>query len=110
MCAGQCARDLHIPFDCRREPSMHACVNGSGGSVMADEIDGKIIQGFAADVVVRLNEAAVIARMADDFGKQGLIDRAFHSLLEIEPLMHEALALVQASSIVRRRHRSSEPD
>ena len=77
---------------------------------MADEIDGRIIQGFAADVVVRLNEAAVIARMADDFGRQGLIDRAFHSLLDIEPLMREALALVEASSIVRRRHQRREPD
>ncbi len=71
---------------------------------MADEIDGKIIQGFAADVALRLNEAAVIARMADDFGRQGLTERAFQSLLDVEPLMHEALALVQASSIVRRRH------
>ena len=70
---------------------------------MVDEIDGKIIQGFAADVAVRLHEAVVIARMADDFGKQRLTERAFQSLLEIEPLLHEALALVQASSIVRRR-------
>ncbi len=72
---------------------------------MADEIEGKIIQRFAADVAGRLSEAVVIARMADDFGKQGLTERAFHALLEIEPLMHETLALVQASSVVRRRDR-----
>ncbi len=77
---------------------------------MADEIEGKIIQRFAADVASRLNEAVVIARMADDFGKQGLTDRAFHSLLEIEPLMHETLALVEASSVVRRRNRERISD
>ena len=77
---------------------------------MADEIEGKIIQRFAADVAGRLNEAAVIARMADDFGKQGLTERAFQSLLEIEPLMHETLALVQASSVVRRRDRERIAD
>ena len=77
---------------------------------MADEIEGKIIQRFAADVAGRLNEAAVIARMADDFGKQGLTERAFRSLLEIEPLMHETLALVQASSVVRRSDRERSFD
>ena len=74
---------------------------------MADEVEGKIIQRFAADVAGRLSEAVVIARMADDFGKQGMTERAFQSLLEIEPLMHETLALVQASSVVRRRERDA---
>ena len=77
---------------------------------MADEIDGKIIQRFAADVAGCLSEAAVIARMADDFGKQGLTERAFQSLLEIEPLIHETLALVQTSSVVRRRDREQIAD
>ena len=61
---------------------------------MADEIEGKIIQRFAADVAGRLNEAVVIARMADDFGKQGLTERAF----------------LQASSVVRRRDRERISD
>ena len=77
---------------------------------MADEIEGKIIQRFAADVAGRLNEAVVIARMADDFGKQGLTERAFQSLLAIGSLMHETLALVQASSVVRRRDRERISD
>ena len=54
---------------------------------MTDDIDAKIIQSFAADIAGRLNEASVIARTADGFGKQGLTERALRSLLEIEPLI-----------------------
>jgi hypothetical protein len=67
------------------------------------EIDTKIIQSFAEDIAARLNEAAIIARMAEGFGKQGLAERAFQSLLEIEPLIHEASILLNATSVVRRR-------
>jgi hypothetical protein len=70
---------------------------------MAGEIDTKIIQSFAEDIAARLNEAAIIARMAEGFGKQGLAERAFQSLLEIEPLIHEASILLNATSVVRRR-------
>ena len=72
---------------------------------MTDDIDAKIIQSFAADIAGRLNEAAVIARTADGLGKQGLTERAFRSLLEIEPLIQETATLLQASSVVRRRDR-----
>jgi len=72
---------------------------------MADEIDEKIIQDFAQEIASKLNEAAIIARTADGFGKQGLAERAFRSLLDIEPLIHEAATLLNATSIVRRRDR-----
>ena len=76
-----------------------------GKTTLADELDARIIHSFASDIAERLNEAAVIARMADGFGQQGLTERAFQSLLEIEPLIHETATLLQASSVVRRRHR-----
>lgn len=77
---------------------------------MADEIDSKIIQSFAEDIAARLNEAAIVARMAEGFGKQGLAERAFQSLLEIEPLIHEASILLNATSVVRRRDPSRSAD
>jgi hypothetical protein len=77
---------------------------------MAGEIDTKIIQSFAEDIAARLNEAAIIARMAEGFGKQGLAERAFQSLLEIEPLIHEASILLNATSVVRRRDPSRSAD
>ena len=72
---------------------------------MANDFEAKIIHDFARDIVGRLNEAVIIAKMADDFGKQGLTERAFQSLLEIEPLIHEASILLNATSVVRRRDR-----
>ena len=44
---------------------------------MANEFEAKIIQDFARDIASKLNEAATIARTADEFGKQGLADRLF---------------------------------
>lgn len=72
---------------------------------MANEFDARIIQDFAHDIALRLDEAAIIAKTADGFGKQGLTERAFQSLLEIEPLIHEASVLLNATSVVRRRDR-----
>ena len=61
------------------------------------------MQNFANDIAIRLNEAVIIAKMADGFGKQGLTERAFQSLLEIDPLIHKASILLNATSVVRRR-------
>ena len=72
---------------------------------MANEFEAKIIHDFAQDIARKLGQAAVLARTADDYGKQGLVERAFHSPLEIEPLIHEASILLNASSVVRRRER-----
>ena len=79
---------------------------------MANEFEAKIIQDFARDIASRLGEAAIIARTADGLGKQGLAERAFQSLLEIEPLLHDASILLNATSVVRRRdrERAIDPD
>ena len=74
---------------------------------MANEFEAKVIHDFASDIAGRLNEALIIAKMADGFGKQGLTERAFQSLLEIEPLIHEASVLLNATSVVRRRDRGA---
>ena len=77
---------------------------------MANEFEAKIIHDFAQDIARKLGEAAVLARTADDYGKQGLVERAFQSLLEIEPLIHDASILLNASSVVRRRDRERGSD
>lgn len=48
---------------------------------MAEAIEARIILDVARDIAGKLNEAAIIARTADGFGKQGLAERAFQSLL-----------------------------
>ena len=75
---------------------------------MANELEDKIIQDFARDIASRLGEAAIIARTADEFGRQGLAERAFQSLLDLEPLLHDAKTLLVATSVVRRRERAAE--
>ncbi len=72
---------------------------------MTDELEAKMIESFAADIVTHLVEAVVIAQVADGFGKQGMTERAFRALMELEPVMHEASDLLRASFIVRRRDR-----
>ena len=74
------------------------------------EFEAKIIQDFTRDIAGRLNEAALLARTAEGFSKQGLAERAFSSLLDIEPLLHEVRALFNATTVVRRRERSILPD
>ncbi len=76
---------------------------------MSENLADQIIQDFAADIAAKLTEAAVVARLADEFGQRGLPDRAFQSLLEIDQLVHEASILLNAASIVRRRNRASNP-
>ncbi len=75
---------------------------------MADSFEAKVIQDFARDIAAKLNEAAVIARMADGFGQQGLPDRAFETLLGVETLIHDASILLNATSVVRRREHGGD--
>ena len=65
--------------------------------------EAKIIQDFTRDIAGRLNEAALLARTADTYNGQGLEERAFSALLDIEPLLHEVTSLINATSVVHRR-------
>ena len=52
---------------------MHAGQQRHGRGTVAGEFEAKIIQDFTRDIAGRLNEAALLARTADGFGKQGLV-------------------------------------
>ena len=82
--------------------------DGSGG--MASELEARIIHDFAEDIASKLGEAAIIARTASGLGAQGLPERAFRTLLDIETLIHDASILLNATSVVRRRERESATD
>jgi hypothetical protein len=70
---------------------------------------GIVIQEFTQVVAAKLNEAAAIARTASALGAEGLSERAFRALLDAEPLIHDAQALLNASSIMRRHDRGEPP-
>ena len=77
---------------------------------MASELEAKIIHDFAQHIAIKLNEAVILARTARGLGEQGLTERAFQSLLDVEPLIHEASILLNATSVVRRRDREIDSD
>lgn len=70
---------------------------------MTRELEARIIHDFAEEIAGKLKEAAIIAQTASGFGAQGLPDRAFRTLLDIETLIHDAATLLNATSVVRRR-------
>ena len=72
---------------------------------MASELEARIIGDFAEDIASKLGEAAIIARTASGLSGQGLPERAFRTLLDIETLIHDAATLLNATSVVRRRER-----
>ena len=80
---------------------------------MAQVVDegrfGIVIKEFTQAVSAKLSEAAAIARTASALGAEGLPERAFRALLEAEPLIHDAQALLNASSVMRRRERGDPP-
>jgi hypothetical protein len=75
---------------------------------MASESETKIIHNFAQDIAYGLIYAAIIAKTATGLGAQGLTERAFQALLDIEPLIHEASFLLSATLVVRRRDQERE--
>ena len=77
---------------------------------MASGLETKIIQSFARLLAADLNEAAVVARTASGLGDQGMAERAFQVLLDIEPLIRDTSILLNACSIVRRRGREIDVD
>ncbi len=74
---------------------------------MASELEARIIGDFAEDNASKLGEAAIIARTASGLSRQGLPERAFRTLLDIEALIDDAATLLNATSVVRWRQRES---
>ena len=74
---------------------------------MSSDLESSIIRDFAEDIADKLKEAAIIAQTASGLGGQGLPDRAFAAMLDIETLIHDASILLNAMSVVRRRGRET---
>ena len=70
---------------------------------MTNEFQAKLIEEFAHEMARRIGEAAVLAQVAEDYGKKGLTERALKSFLQIEPLLFEASRIMSAGLIVHRR-------
>ena len=75
---------------------------------MAEEFASKVVAQFTGEIASRLNRASALATAAESLSSQGLTDHAFEALLDIETLMFEATALLNAASIVNRSERKEE--
>ena len=69
---------------------------------MAEEFASKVVTQFTGEIAARLNKALALAAAAESLSSQGLTQHAFMTLLDIEPLIFEATALLNAASIVNR--------
>jgi hypothetical protein len=75
---------------------------------MAEEFTKQVVAQFTGEIASRLNRASALATAAESLSSQGLTDHAFETLLDIETLMFEATALLNAASIVNRSDQKEE--
>ena len=102
-------------------PTFHSTAAANGACVVVWMEDGGMAQAggagefgavmasFTQVVAARLAEAAALARTASALGAEGLAERAFQTLLDAEPLLHDAQLLLNASSVLRRHDRGEPP-
>jgi hypothetical protein len=71
---------------------------------MAKEFASEVTAQFTAEIASWPNKASALTTAAESRSSQGLTQHALTTLLDIEPLIFEATALLNASSIVNREH------
>jgi hypothetical protein len=69
---------------------------------MAEEFSSEVVKRFTGEIASRLGKASALATSAQALNSQGLTDHAFDALMDVEPLIFEATALLNAASIVNR--------
>lgn len=67
-----------------------------------DEFVRKMTGHVTAEIEARLREAHLVATNARSFSSQGLEERSVETLLDVEPLIFEAKALLEAMTVLRR--------
>ena len=75
---------------------------------MAEEFSTQIVKRFTGEIASRLGKASALATTAQALNSQGLTDHAFDALMDVEPLIFEATALLNAASIVNRNEGSGD--
>ena len=69
---------------------------------MAEEFATEVVKRFTGEIASRLSKAAALATMAQILNRQCLAEHGFETLMDVEPLIFEATALLNAASIVNR--------
>jgi hypothetical protein len=77
-------------------------------AAMAEEFANEVVKRFTGEIASRLSKASVLANTAQTLSSQGLTEHAFETLLDVEPLIFETTALLNAASIVNRSEREED--
>jgi hypothetical protein len=77
---------------------------------MAEEFIALIVERFTGEIASRLNKASNLDAAAESLNAKGLAKNAFETLINVEPLIFEATALLNAASIVNRSEDDDRSD
>jgi hypothetical protein len=91
----------HIRLDCCRKQSMHGDVLNREAP-MAEEFASEVVKRFTGEIVSRWCKASALASTAQKLNSQGMMEHALDTLMDVEPPIFEATALLNAASIVKR--------
>jgi hypothetical protein len=69
---------------------------------MPEEFSTEVLKRFTGEIASRFGNASALATTAQTLNSQGLTEHAFDALMDVEPLIFEATALLNAASIVNR--------
>ena len=75
---------------------------------MAEEFSTEVVKRFTGEIASRLSKAATLATTAQTLNSQGLTEHAFDTLMDVEPFIFEATALLNAASIVNRSENEAQ--
>jgi hypothetical protein len=75
---------------------------------VAEEFASEVVKRFTGEIASRLSKASVLASTAQTLSSQGLTEHAFNTLMDIESLIFETTALLDAASIVNRTESGHE--
>jgi hypothetical protein len=75
---------------------------------MAEEFAENIVRRFTGEIASRLSKASALATTAQTLNSQGLTEHAFDTLMDVETLIFETTALLNAASIINRSEQREE--
>jgi hypothetical protein len=75
---------------------------------MAEEFAENVVIRFTGEIASRLSKASALASTAQTLNSQGLTEHAFDTLMDVETLIFETTALLNAASIINRSEREED--
>jgi hypothetical protein len=85
---------------------MHGAVLNGGD--MVEEFATEVVKCFTGEIASPLSKASALATTVQTLNSQGLTEHAFDTLMDVETLIFETTALLNAASIINRSERGDD--